>query len=251
VVFSDNFETNLGWVVTNDASLTSGAWQRADPVGTTAQPENDVSDPGTLCYVTGASGGAVGANDIDGGATNLTSPTFSLAGSTGANVSFYRWYSNTQGDNPASDTMVIAISSDNGSNWTTIQTLGPSTNNNGGWIQSSIDLSAFPSVARTATMKLRFTASDLGAGSIVEAAVDEVVVTTRNCTSPTNGCGTSDFNGDGDFGTDADIESFFACLAGSCCPTCFAGGSDFNGDGDTGTDADIEAFFRVLAGGNC
>jgi hypothetical protein len=64
-------------------------------------------------------------------------------------------------------------------------------------------------------------------------------------------CGTADFDGDGDTGTDADIEAFFACLAGSCCPTCFAGGADFNGDGDTGTDADIEAFFRVLAGGSC
>jgi len=64
-------------------------------------------------------------------------------------------------------------------------------------------------------------------------------------------CGTSDYNGDGDFGTDADIEAFFACLAGSCCPTCFVGGSDFNADGDFGTDADIESFFRVLAGGTC
>jgi hypothetical protein len=64
-------------------------------------------------------------------------------------------------------------------------------------------------------------------------------------------CGTSDFNGDGDFGTDQDIEAFFACLAGNCCPACFPLGSDFNGDGDFGTDQDIEAFFRVLAGGVC
>jgi len=64
-------------------------------------------------------------------------------------------------------------------------------------------------------------------------------------------CGTPDFNGDGDFGTDADIEAFFACLGGNCCATCFAGGPDFNGDGDFGTDADIESFFRVLAGGAC
>jgi hypothetical protein len=64
-------------------------------------------------------------------------------------------------------------------------------------------------------------------------------------------CGTADFDGDGDTGTDADIEAFFACLAGNCCATCFAGGADFNGDGDTGTDADIESFFRVLAGGPC
>ena len=70
-----------------------------------------------------------------------------------------------------------------------------------------------------------------------------------NC--PGNVCGDQDFNGDGDFGTDADIEAFFACLGGSCCPTCFPGGADFNGDGDVGTDADIEAFFRVLGGGAC
>ncbi len=60
---------------------------------------------------------------------------------------------------------------------------------------------------------------------------------------------TADFNGDGDIGTDADIEAFFACLAGNCCATC--GTADFNNDGDIGTDADIESFFRVLAGGNC
>jgi hypothetical protein len=64
-------------------------------------------------------------------------------------------------------------------------------------------------------------------------------------------CGTADFDGDGDSGTDADIEAFFACLAGQCCPTCFPGGADFNADGDSGTDADLEAFFRVLAGGPC
>jgi hypothetical protein len=58
-----------------------------------------------------------------------------------------------------------------------------------------------------------------------------------------------DFNNDGDVGTDADIEAFFACLAGNCCATC--GRADFNGDGDIGTDADIESFFRVLAGGSC
>jgi len=59
----------------------------------------------------------------------------------------------------------------------------------------------------------------------------------------------ADFNGDGDVGTDLDIEAFFACLGGDCCATC--GSADFDGDGDTGTDLDIEAFFRVLGGGGC
>jgi beta-glucanase (GH16 family) len=62
-------------------------------------------------------------------------------------------------------------------------------------------------------------------------------------------CGSADFNGDGDLGTDADIEAFFACLSGNCCATC--GSADFNGNGDLGTDADIEAFFRVLGGDPC
>jgi len=73
-----------------------------------------------------------------------------------------------------------------------------------------------------------------------------------NCNScPGNTCGSSDYNGDGDFGTDQDIEAFFACIGGTCCETCFCQGSDFNGDGDFGTDQDIEAFFRVLGGNNC
>jgi len=76
-------------------------------------------------------------------------------------------------------------------------------------------------------------------------------VQTRSAILSVSACGTSDFNGDGDFGTDADIEAFFACLGGSCCATCYSGGSDFNGDGDFGTDADIESFFRVLGGGAC
>ena len=59
---------------------------------------------------------------------------------------------------------------------------------------------------------------------------------------------TSDYNNDGDHGTDQDIEAFFRCLAGNCCTRCTP---DFNNDGDHGTDQDIESFFRVLAGGNC
>jgi hypothetical protein len=62
-------------------------------------------------------------------------------------------------------------------------------------------------------------------------------------------CWGVDFNGDGDAGTDADVEAFFACIAGNCCPNCAS--ADFDGDGQEATDGDIEAFFRVLAGGPC
>ena len=64
-------------------------------------------------------------------------------------------------------------------------------------------------------------------------------------------CESVDFNCDGDVGTDADIEVFFACIAGACPPPPCQNTSDFNNDGDLGTDADIEAFFSVLAGNPC
>ncbi len=64
-------------------------------------------------------------------------------------------------------------------------------------------------------------------------------------------CGSADFNCDGDVGTDADINAFFACLSGSCPSAPCASSVDFNGDGDVGTDADLEAFFRILWGGHC
>ena len=69
--------------------------------------------------------------------------------------------------------------------------------------------------------------------------------------NPPPACGTADFNCDGDIGTDADINAFFACLSGTCPPPPCPNSADFNGDGDVGTDADIEAFFRVLSGGTC
>jgi len=84
----------------------------------------------------------------------------------------------------------------------------------------------------------------------ISAEYGSEVVETTGLDSVTLGrCCSADFDGDGDTGTDADIEAFFACLAGNCCATC--GTADFDGDGDAGTDADIESFFRVLAGGSC
>jgi hypothetical protein len=92
----------------------------------------------------------------------------------------------------------------------------------------------------------------LGALGLAELLQPGSVAAVLTGTYPTcSPCGSADFNGDGDLGTDADIEAFFACIGGNCCPTCDWHGADFNGDGDLGTDADIEAFFRVLAGGAC
>ncbi|HYE63016.1 MAG TPA: DVUA0089 family protein [Phycisphaerales bacterium] len=87
-------------------------------------------------------------------------------------------------------------------------------------------------------------------GTPFDGGGDYIVILSGVCYAGL-GCGPQDFDGDGDIGTDADIEAFFRCLGGNCCPTCWPGGADFNGDGDIGMDADIEAFFRVLGGSAC
>jgi uncharacterized membrane protein len=85
---------------------------------------------------------------------------------------------------------------------------------------------------------------------VIVARVHNWITLTRNLVllTPTH-CGSADFDHDGASGTDADVAAFFACMAGSCCPTCDS--ADFDGDGSVATDADIEAFFRVLSGGDC
>jgi len=105
------------------------------------------------------------------------------------------------------------------------------------------------------TMALPSGVSSLSGIAVSQAGCETWVSGTAGTVSSLGGlgavpcCGSADFDGDGDAGTDLDIEAFFACLGGNCCPTC--GSADFDGDGDSGTDLDIEAFFRVLGGGNC
>jgi len=83
----------------------------------------------------------------------------------------------------------------------------------------------------TATMRLRFVASDLGGGSIVEAGIDDVRVYVRGCPL------TADFDGDADIDSD-DIIAFFAAWdAGDDL-------ADYDNSGAVDSD-DIIAFFTL------
>jgi C1A family cysteine protease len=89
----DDFETDTGWTVKNIA-MESGKWERGDPGGTGAQPEDDHSADGTKCFVTGKSGGAPDDDEVDGISTFLYSPVFDLHEGDGI-VSFYCWFHHT------------------------------------------------------------------------------------------------------------------------------------------------------------
>lgn len=179
VVFEDTIESDLGWISGAPGDdATTGQWERADPQGTEAQPENDHTPGGSVCWVTGAQAGSgLGSFDIDGGTTTLRSPLLDAALESGdAFVSFWVWFSNDTGGNPNEDTMPIDISSDGGSTWTALDDIASTTN---GWEQRSYRVADF--VTPTDAVRLRFRASDLNGGSLVEAAVDDLRIESVGC----------------------------------------------------------------------
>jgi len=174
VVFADDAETERGWTygATGDGA-TTGIWLRADPVGTQYQPEDDhTPDPGHICFVTGngAPGGGAGDQDVDGGRTSLVSPIFSLEGAVWANVSYWRWYVDATS---LDDDFYVYVSNDGGGSW---QLLERVTQSAYPWTAAAFrDLGL--SLSLTAQMRLKFVAEDVGSGSLVEAAIDDLLVT--------------------------------------------------------------------------
>ncbi len=183
VTFDYNGQNDDGWSLAAPGDdATTGMWTRGNPVGTAAQPEDDVSNPGTQCWFTGqgAPGGGLGDNDVDGGSTTLRTPVMDLSGMSDASIRYWRWYSNTTGGSAAADVFQVDISNNGGASWTNVENVGPGApDNSGGWVLSSFRVADV--IAPTGQVQMRFIASDLGGGSIIEAAIDEFQVFDVDC----------------------------------------------------------------------
>jgi hypothetical protein len=189
--FQDDFDTNLGWSVTNTA-ITGGGWARGTPIGggTRGDPLAAFGGAGQ-CYLTE---NVAGNSDVDGGPTTLTSPLIDLSSGASFVLSYARWFTNDDYD---IDSMTVELSNDNGSSWTTLEFIDDG-GSGGGWVTRSGLVEAV--LAPTNQMRLRVSVTDNPNDSVTEAGFDAIRIERRDCAA------LPDCNGNGILDAD-DIES--------------------------------------------
>jgi subtilisin family serine protease len=230
--YQDDFETDQGWFVHDQPELTTGGWERGVPAGggDRGDPAADADGSGQ-CYVTGL---ADGDNDIDDGYTVLTSPILD-ASDPDKSIVYWRWYSNTFGADPQNDIFVVDVTDDGGLAWVNLETVGPGGPEvGGGWIRKEFLVSDIPGIENSSLFRIRFTASDLNDGSVVEAAIDGVEISKFYCAAAT--C--PDINGD----DQVDVQDFLDLLAAWGPNPGHA--ADLDGNGVVG----VQDFLLLLAG---
>ncbi len=237
-VFTDNFESDLGWTVSGTA--TAGAWTRATPLynGGAGAVVGD-GDGSGKCFVTGNTvtipgSGNITSVGVTGGSTVLLSPILNLAGTPEARISYSKWFLSTVG---TVDSMVVEISNNNGGAWTNVETVTPAS---GGWVNKTIrvaDYFASPS----AQVRVRFSVSNSDT-STTEAGVDAFVVVNPQVASCYANC-------DGSSVPPVLTANDFQCFINAYA----AGQSYANCDGSTATPVltanDFQCFLNTFATG--
>jgi len=186
-------------------NATTGQWESTIPVGSFSDP----GDPSSICapdadhtpgdglyaFITGVSPGAeagIGSNDVDQGSTTLRSEPIDLTGLTSPVLSYWRWYVNAPatGANPGADWWQVQVSADGGESWVKVEeTLTQDIS----WRRNAFAIADY--VPLTDAFRIQFTASDslrpnqgleFDGGSLIEAAVDDLVIHDVATSSVTN-----------------------------------------------------------------
>jgi len=233
VAHFDDLESDTGWIVGDESdTATGGIWTRMDPEATSAQPENDHTPYGSLCWVTdGNAGTDPDDGDVDGGETTLTSPTLDASGlGDDAYINFWLWYADS---NSFEDSLRVDLSNDDGDSWTIYGYFITSTDQQ--WVNIVIPITYL--LEPTNQMRVRFIADDRFPDNTLEIAIDDFSIDFFGCPS----LNPADINGDGTLNT-LDIFAFLSAFSAQD-PI-----ADFNNDGRWNF-FDISAFLTAYADG--
>ncbi len=170
--YYDDFTFDLGWTTVTTAS--TGSWERGVPVGTfngptASNPGIDVtSDCQNQCYVTGNAGGTASQDDVDNGATTLTSPIFNLSSYVNPWIHYDRWFYNAGGSGTPNDSLTIGLT--DGTTTQVLETVLYNTPGSSSWVPKNFRVSNY--FTPNSTMRLIVRTADAPAGHIVEAGFD-------------------------------------------------------------------------------
>lgn len=182
--FSDDLEVARGWRVDPDGTdtATAGAWQRADPEWSSDAAgirQAGATTSGRRGFVTGASAGAsTTSNDLDGGVTTAQSKPFALPVGSGYELRF-RWTFAHDAASSTADRLRVSLVDGAGDATPVFTVLGDATDRLAVWKRTSVDISSFAG----STVSVRLEAADDDGPSLVEAAVDDVMVVTTGPTA--------------------------------------------------------------------
>ncbi len=172
--YQDDFILEQNWTVKSTAS--TGAWVRAEPVGTIsgndqAQSEQDVpNDLGDACYVTGNGTTDPSAADVDNGATILTSPSMNLSSYNEPLLNYSYWFYNGGGNNTPNDKIKFYILS--GTDTLSIEEINKSQS---AWIAK--DRFKIKSLTnKLSNIKFMVSIADDNPGHLVEGGLDAFLV---------------------------------------------------------------------------
>jgi carboxypeptidase T len=177
--FDDDLEVRRGWTVNADGTdtATGGTWWRGAPQPTsTAAGRKQAGGvtSGRSGFVTGTKAGVnANANDVDGGTTTVTSPPIDLPSAAGQKLQFRYTFAHDRTATSADRFRVEVVDVAGGTATPVFTAYGAPVERNASWKSASIDLSAYAG----RTIRLRFSATDVGTNGIVEAAFDDVRVT--------------------------------------------------------------------------
>jgi hypothetical protein len=174
-IFSDNFETNLGWTTNASGTdtATAGQWERGDPAGTSSSGTTlqlNTTASGVNDLVTGRlAGNSAGVYDVDGGLTSIRSPAIALPGSGTITLSFKYYLAHL---NNASNVDYFRVKIVGATTTTVFESLAAPSTRAGVWTNASANISAFAGQS----VRILIECADTGSASLIECGVDDVVI---------------------------------------------------------------------------